>query len=108
MPQINIDTFGEIMDKFVKEAHVQLLIDLPEGTTEAKLKDNTGMGAVMQFYIILNAVEQIFQDICVQMELEDTDKLADALCEMLNECMKAKEGEEEDDDDDGQGKTENV
>lgn len=95
MAELNMDTFGEIMDKFVKDAHVQLLIDMPEGTTKAKLKDNTGMGAVMQFYIILNAVEQIYQDMCEQMQLEDTDKLADALCEMFDECMKAEEGEED-------------
>ena len=93
MATMNIDAFDDIMDKFINDAHIQLLIDMPEGTTDAELKDNTGMGAVMQFYIILNAVEKIFADMCEQMELEDTDVLADSLCNLLNESIKGKDSE---------------
>ena len=45
--KMDLDTFGAIMDGVIKDNHVQLLVDMPEGTTEATLKDNTQMGAVM-------------------------------------------------------------
>ena len=88
MAELNLDTFSKIMDEFINEAHVQLLIDMPEGTIEANVKDNIGGGGVMQFYIILNAVESIFKDMCEQMELTDTDKLADSLVELLRDSIK--------------------
>lgn len=92
MAELNLDTFGEIMDKFINDAHVQLLIDMPEGTTEAQLKDNTGMGAVMQFYIILNAVETIYKDMVKQMDIDDSDDtLIDSLLELLKQSIKGKE-----------------
>lgn len=91
MAELNLDTFGEIMDKFINDAHVQLLIDMPEGTTDAVLKDNTGMGAVMQFYIILNAVETIYKDMLKQMDLNDSDDtLIDSLLNLLKESIKGK------------------
>lgn len=88
MTKMSIDEFGEMMDQVIKDAPVKLLIDMPEGTTEAQLKDNMGMGAVMQFYIILNAVERIYADLCDKLDLEDTDLIADSLCDLLKESMK--------------------
>lgn len=92
MAELNLDTFGEIMDMFINDAHVQLLIDMPEGTTEARLKDNTGMGSVMQFYIILNAVEAIYKDMVKTMELDDSDDtLIDSLLDLLKQSIKGKD-----------------
>ena len=92
MAELNLDTFGEIMDKFIKDAHIQLLIDMPEGTTDAELKDNTGMGAVMQFYIILNAVEKVYKTMVEDMQLDDSDDtLIDSLLMLLKESVKGKE-----------------
>lgn len=88
MATMSLDDFGKMMDKIIKDAPVKLLIDMPEGTTEAQLKDNMGMGAVMQFYIILNAVERIYADLCDQLELEDKELIADSLCDLLKESMK--------------------
>lgn len=92
MAELNLDTFGEIMDNFIHEAHIQLLIDMPEGTTEAQLKDNTGMGAVVQFYIILNAVEAVYKDLLKQMDLDDSDdQLIDSLLDLLKQSIKGKD-----------------
>ena len=86
MATLTIDEFGGIMDKFIQDSHIQLLIDMPEGTTEARLKDNTGMGSVMQFYIILNAVEAIYKDMVKTMELDDSDDtLIDSLLNLLKQ-----------------------
>lgn len=91
MATLTIDEFGGIMDKFIQDSHIQLLIDMPEGTTEARLKDNTGMGSVMQFYIILNAVEAVYKDMLKQMDLDDSDDtLIDSLLNLLKESIKGK------------------
>lgn len=92
MATLTIDEFGGIMDKFIQDSHIQLLIDMPEGTTDATLKDNTGMGAVLQFYIILNAVEKIYKTMVEEMGLDDSDdSLVDAMMSLLKDSIKGKE-----------------
>lgn len=54
--KLDLDSFGEIMDKFILENEVGMSIIMPEGTIEPEIQDNTGMGPVMQFYIMLNAL----------------------------------------------------
>lgn len=53
---MDLEKFGEIIDNFLKENHVQMLIEMPEGTLEPIVKDNIGAGAVMKFYFLLNAI----------------------------------------------------
>ena len=50
MAELNIESFGAIIDNFLEENHIQMIIDLPEGTREATVEDNTRMGPVVQFY----------------------------------------------------------
>ena len=38
---MDLEKFGEIIDNFLKENHVQMLIDMPEGTIEPIVKDKT-------------------------------------------------------------------
>lgn len=42
MAGFNLDTFGEIMDKFLFENEVVLQVRLPENSEEAKVVDNVG------------------------------------------------------------------
>lgn len=63
MKELNIDTFGEIMDEFLKRAPVQMLIEMPEGTIEPEITDNVGLGSVVQFYILLQALCPIYKEI---------------------------------------------
>lgn len=84
---MNIDQFGEIMDKFIKDAPIQMLIQAPEGKDEFEVKDNTGMGPVMQFYIMLNAIKPIYE---AMLELfdetvrsEGSEKLVDSLLDLI-------------------------
>lgn len=53
---MDIDKFGEIMDKFIEEANIAMLITMPEGTTEATLEDSCKLGPAVQLYILLNAI----------------------------------------------------
>ena len=62
---LTIETFGEIMDEFLKTSHVQMLIDIPEGTIEPEITDNIGMGGVMQFYILLTAIVPIYKNMLI-------------------------------------------
>lgn len=63
MKEFNIDTFGEIMDEFLKRAPVQMLIEMPEGTIEPEITDNVGLGGVVQFYILLRTLCPIYKEI---------------------------------------------
>ena len=57
--KLDLDSFGEIMDKFILENEVGMSIIMPEGIIEPEIQDNTGMGPVMQLYILLNVLSRI-------------------------------------------------
>lgn len=59
--ELNIDTFGAIMDQFLTENRVQMLIDIPEGTLKPQVVDNTGLGSVVQFYILLHSLQAVYK-----------------------------------------------
>lgn len=61
--KLDMDSFGEIMDKFILENEVGMSIIMPEGTIEPEIQDNIGMGPVMQFYIVLNALVDITKNV---------------------------------------------
>lgn len=65
-----MDSFGEIMDKFILENEVGMSIIMPEGTIEPEIQDNIGMGPVMQLYIVLNALVDITKNVTDLMEIE--------------------------------------
>lgn len=56
---LNLDTFGEIMDDFIKENEINMLLTIPAGSTEVQVEDNVHAGGVMQFYIVLNAISGV-------------------------------------------------
>ena len=58
---MDIDKFGEIMDEFLKVNHVQMLIDMPEGTEDVTIKDNVEMGPAVHFYILLQALTTVYK-----------------------------------------------
>ena len=68
--KLDVDSFGEIMDKFILENEVGMSIIMPEGTIEPEIQDNIGMGPVMQFYIVLNALVDITKNVTDLMGIE--------------------------------------
>lgn len=54
--ELNIDTFGGIMDDFIKGSNIQLVIEMPKGTIEPTLSDNMFNAPVIQLYILMNAI----------------------------------------------------
>lgn len=83
---MDLNKFGEIMDKFLEKEEVAMLIKLPEGTLEAEIEDNIGAGSVVQFYFLLQAFEAIGKQMRKDMELEgpeDWKKIVNSLTEIL-------------------------
>lgn len=70
MAKLDIDTFGAIIDEALKNANVQLLVTLPEGTLEAEIDSNVNGGPVMEFYILLNAMKTVVRNVVAQMHID--------------------------------------
>lgn len=41
MGELNLDSFGEIIDRFLMDNEVQMLLTLPKGTLDVQVQDNT-------------------------------------------------------------------
>ncbi|MDY4835565.1 MAG: hypothetical protein SO181_10565 [Frisingicoccus sp.] len=54
---MDLDKFGEIIYNFLKDNNISMLIEVPEGALDPVIKDNTGMGPVIKFYILLIALK---------------------------------------------------
>ena len=93
--ELNIDTFGEIMDEFIKKNMVQMLITLPEGTLEPVLEDNTGCGVAVQFYILLAAMGTAVEElISLGLDPDQKESFIDGCLGLVKESL-MKEGKEE-------------
>lgn len=60
--ELNLDTFGEIVDEFLKENEIQMLITIPEGSITPEVRDNVGLGPVVHFYILLKALTTVVKE----------------------------------------------
>ena len=52
--ELNPDTFGEIMDEFIRESACEMVIHKEEGADFFQV-EGAGCGAVVDFYIFMNA-----------------------------------------------------
>lgn len=82
---LDLDTFGLIMDDFIRENDVQLIVTLPAGQEAPEVRDNIGAGPVMTFYLLLNCLGPVFHDLLTVLGDKDVDKekLADTLLELV-------------------------
>ncbi len=87
MSKLTLDSFGEIIDGFLKENEIQMLLTMPEGSDDLQIMDNTGMGCVVQFYILLNAIKPIIADLQKQGGIDpkssEWEKVVDTLLGMV-------------------------
>ena len=86
---VDLDTFGLIMDDFIRENDVQLIVKLPAGQEEPQIHDNIGAGPVMTFYLLLNCIGPVFHDLMAILgeKATDQEKLADAMLELVKAAM---------------------
>lgn len=61
--KLDLDTFGEIIEKFLEENEVTMLLTMPKGTQAVQVKDNVNLGPTVQFYIMLNSITTICKEL---------------------------------------------
>ena len=87
--KLDLDSFGKIMDEFIQKSKVGLAVTKEEGDAKWTVH-GAGCGAVMDFYIFLNALEPIFLNMLDEMQRAggiDAEKLAGALCEVMEQSL---------------------
>lgn len=87
---MDLDKFGEFMNDFLKKEEVCMLVKLPEGTLEAEVEDNIGVGSVMQFYFLMQAFESIGKQMRSDMEIKeknDWESVVDGLLKILRKDL---------------------
>lgn len=95
--KFNLDSFGKIIDDFLEQNVIHMMLTLPEGTLDVQVQDNTGLGSVVQFYILLNSIKTICKSMQTDMGIDgkspELEKIVDTLLDMIrNEML---EGETE-------------
>ena len=95
MNELDLDKFGEIMDDFLEKNEIQMLITLPEGSIEPVVEDNVDLGSTVHFYILLNSIGTV----CQQMQKAmDIDKKSEEWANVVHVLLKMVEAELLEDD----------
>lgn len=95
MNELDLDKFGEIMDDFLKKNEIRMLITLPEGSIEPVVEDNVDLGSTVHFYILLNSIGTV----CQQMQKAmDIDKKSEEWANVVHVLLKMVEAELLEDD----------
>ena len=88
--QLDLDSFGKIMDEFIEKSRMGLLVTKTENSKKWKV-EGVGCGAVMDFYVLLNAMEPIFVRMINEMKASglgvNVEKTAGAMAEMIRETL---------------------
>ena len=90
MEEMNLDKFGEIMDDFLKKNEIRMLITLPEGSIEPVVEDNVDLGSTVHFYILLNSIGTVCQQIQKDMGI---DNKSEEWANVVHELLKMVEAE---------------
>lgn len=85
---LDLDSFGTIMDDFLRKSNVHMLITMPEGTMEVTLADSLQLGGVVQFYLLLNAIPAAIKNTAEFWKGADAEKLASALAGLVEAEIK--------------------
>ena len=89
MEKLTLDSFGEIIDKLLKDNEICMLLTLPEGTLDVQVQDNVHMGSTVQFYILLNAImpicDAMLKDIGIDRKSAEWEKVVDTLLGVIKD-----------------------
>ena len=93
-----LDELGEVMDSFLKNNKIQLLVESPKGSSEWTTKSNIDeLGPVVYFYILLNLMPIVFQKFKDILDENLTESFVDSVLDMVKkEIMETvmKEGDD--------------
>lgn len=91
MSKLDLDSFGEIMDQFLKDNEIQMLLTMEKGTLDVSVEDNVLMGSVVRFYILLNAINTICDSMRKDMGIDGKSpewaEAVDVLLQLVKEEM---------------------
>lgn len=83
---LTLDKFGELIDEFIENNELQILMTSPVGTQEVEFQDNHGCGDVLNFYFVLQAVITAGKNLKKGMDqiggIED-EKLANQITDLM-------------------------
>lgn len=89
MEKLTLDSFGEIMDQFLRDNEICMLLTLPEGTLDVQVQDNVQLGGTVQFYIMLNAIipicDAMLKDMGIYRKSAEWEKVVDTLLGMIKD-----------------------
>lgn len=90
-----IDKFGEVIDKFLLESDIRMMIRLPKGSMDPEIKssfDDIGFDRnVMNLYILLHAIANVVANLIKAdfLDPEKAEDMLDGIFEMAkNEILK--------------------
>ena len=104
MAELNLDTFGEIVDKYLNDSDIYILLHMPEGTQTVEIeKSNLPESGVLYFFAAIRMM--ITSALKMNAELSNTkssfnwpgfvDQLMDVVKEELLESVELPDGEED-------------
>ncbi len=70
--ELNIEALGKIIDQFLTENEVNMLITLPKGSLDAQIQENIKLGSVIRFYIFLNCINPIVDEFAKEAGIDKT------------------------------------
>ncbi len=91
--EMNLDQFGEVMDKFITENEISMLITMPKGTQEPEIKSNVeNLGPVCHLYFLLAAMGATIEDMievfdAVEPGTFDREQFVDDMLDMIRENL---------------------
>lgn len=91
MSKLDLDSFGEIMDQFLKDNEIQMLLTMKKGTLDVSVEDNVLLGNVVRFYVLLNAIKTVCdamrKDMGIDGKSTERAEVVDVLLQMVKEEM---------------------
>ncbi len=83
MSELTLDKFGEIIDDFLTKNYIQMLVEMPKGTQNVTIIDNTEAGPVIHFYILLKALPAVFKKLAEMIDINPAEDFIDTTLGMV-------------------------
>ena len=97
--ELGLDTFGEIMDEFLKENKIQMLITIPEGSITPEIESNARLWPVVHFYILLKALTTVVKEMVDVMSINagspEWEHTVDAILSLVKQDIMDSKSKEE-------------
>lgn len=91
MDELNIEAFGEIIEQYLTENEVNMLITLPKGSLDVQIRENIELGGVIRFYIFIRCIKPMIDEVAKEVGANKKSKewagVVNGLLAMIKEEM---------------------